>query len=194
MRAVRQIAVPPTYGSDPSPATAPDADIAARHPVCGDLGIRIDRAGTWFYHGSPIGRKEMVCLFASVLRRHPNGSYWLVTPVEAGQIEVEDVPFLAVELYVANGGRDMVVSLRTNVDEMVTVDANHPLRMAHDPQRPDEPIPYVLVRDGLEARLTRAVYYELVAYGFEEKVGEDPLYGIWSRGMFFPLGRLDGTS
>lgn len=189
MRASGALPVP----SAQDPQTTFGTDLDPRHHACGDLGIRIDRAGTWFYHGSPIGRKEMVCLFASMLRHRPDGSYWLVTPVEAGWIEVEDVPFLAVELFVHSSGRDMVVSFRTNVDEMVTVDARHPLRMAQDPQRPDEPIPYVMVRDGLEARLTRAVYYELVAYGFEETLGGDPLYGIWSRGQFFPLGTLDGV-
>lgn len=163
-----------------------------RQIVCGDIDIRIDRNGTWFYHGSPIGRKELVCLFASVLRRYDDGSYWLVTPAEAARIEVEDAPFLAVEAFVAGNGRDMTLSFRTNVDEVVTVDAEHPLRMGGDPQRDDQ-VPYVVVRGGLEARLTRSVYYELVALGTEEKVGGKPLYGIWSRGTFFPLGSLDGS-
>jgi len=155
----------------------------------GDLGIRIDRSGRWYYHGSPIHRKDMVCLFASMLMRRADGSYWLVTDDETGRIEVEDVPFLAVELFTGGGGRDMMVSFRTNMDELVTVDARHPLRVAEDP-RTGEPVPYVLVRDGMEARLTRSVYYELVAIGFEEKVGGDQLYGLWSSGTFFSLGRL----
>jgi len=160
--------------------------------VCGDLDIRIDRGGTWFYRGSPITRKEMVCLFANILTRRADGSYWLITPHEAGRIEVEDVPFLAVEMFTSGCGRDMVVSFRTNVDELVTVDAGHPLRVARDAF--GEPVPYVLVRDRIEARLTRPVYYELVARGFEEKVGDEALYGIWSKGTFFSLGRLDGTA
>lgn len=159
---------------------------------CGFLGIRIDRAGQWFYHGSPIGRKEMVCLFASLMERHKDGSYWLVSPDEKGWIEVEDVPFMAVEMFTCGSGREMVVSFRTNVDELVTVDGDHPLRLTECPDT-GEPVPYVMIRDGLEARLTRAVYYELVAHGFEEKVGEDDLYGLWSRGTFFPLGQLDST-
>jgi hypothetical protein len=156
----------------------------------GDLGIRIDRSGRWYYHGSPIHRKDMVCLFASMLERRADGSYWLVTDDEMGRIEVEDVPFLAVELFTSGGGRDMVLSFRTNIDELVTVDASHPLRIAEDP-RTGDPVPYVLIRDGMEARLTRAVYYELVDLGFEEKVGDDHLYGLWSSGTFFPLGRSD---
>ncbi len=156
---------------------------------CGDLGIRIDRQGRWFYHGSPIARKEMVCLFASMLRRRDDGSYWLVTPDERGRIHVEDVPFVAVEMFRCGAGREMVVSFRTNMDEIVTVDGDHPLRIVECPKT-GEQIPYVMVRDGLEARLTRAVYYELVAQGFEEKVGGEDLYGLWSSGTFFPLGRL----
>lgn len=155
---------------------------------CGALDMYIARDGRWFYHGTPIPRKEMVCLFASMLTRRDDGQYWLVSPTEEVMIEVEDVPFLAVELFTCGSGREMCFSFRTNVDEVVTLDAAHPLRMSDDCQsRP----PYVTVRDGLEARLTRSVYYELVALGVEEKVGEETVYGIWSRGRFFPLGRLE---
>lgn len=157
---------------------------------CGDLGIRIDRNGRWFYHGSPINRKEMVCLFASVLSRDDDGRYWLVTPQERGTIVVDDVPFLAVEMFTCQCGRDRVISFRTNVDETVTVDADHPLRIGECPET-GEPLPYVMVRDGLEARLTRSVYYELVAKGHEEILNGERVYGLWSSGTFFPLGRLD---
>lgn len=171
--------IPPA--TEPRPPEAPEG--------CGDLGIRIDRDGRWFYHGSPIGRKEMVCLFASVLRREADGRYWMVTPYERGTVAVEDVPFLAVELFACRCGRDKVISFRTNIDEMVTVDAEHPLRIGAGPTS-GEPQPYVLVRNGLEARLTRPVYYELVAMGFEEIINGERLYGLWSSGVFFPLGRL----
>ncbi|MBI5164693.1 MAG: DUF1285 domain-containing protein [Magnetospirillum sp.] len=171
------------------PLLAVEDDFADESEDCGDLGISIDRQGRWHYHGSPIRRKEMVCLFASMLERRRDGSYWLVTPDEKGRIEVADVPLLAVELFTGNGGRERVVSLRTNVDDLVTVDRDHPLRLAEDPVS-GEPAPYVLVRDGIEARLARAVYYELVALGCEEKVGGEELYGIWSSGTFFVLGRM----
>lgn len=170
-----------------APPGAPGAETPEN---CGDLGIRIDRDGRWYYHGSPIQRKEMVCLFSSMLTRRPDGSYWLVTADEMGRIEVDDVPFLAVELFHGGCGRDGVVSFRTNLDQIVTVDAGHPLRVADDPVT-GEPLPYVTVRDGIEARLTRAVYYELVALGIEEEVGGDKLYGLWSSETFFPLGRLE---
>jgi hypothetical protein len=160
---------------------------------CGDFGIRIDRSGTWHYRNSPIGRKELVCLFASVLERRQDGSYWLVTPVEQGRIEVEDVPFIAVEIFLNGSGRDMVVSFRTNVDEMFCLDEDHKLRVEIDPHT-GEPSPYVHVRDGLDARLARSVYYELVALGFEEKIGSKTVYGIWSKDLFFPLGNLDGSA
>lgn len=155
---------------------------------CGRIDMRIARDGKWFYHGTPIPRKDMVCLFASTLERRADGSYWLVTPAEEAEIEVDDVPFLAVELFVNGAGRDSAFSFRTNVDEMVTLDGHHPLRATYGGS--DTP-PYLLVREGLEARLTRSVYYELVALGVEEKVGEERLYGVWSSGIFFPLGRLD---
>ncbi len=157
---------------------------------CGDLGISIDRQGRWFYHGTPINRKEMVCLFASVLCRAPDGGYLLVTPGERGRIEVEDVPFLAVEMFTAGSGCEKVISFRTNMDEIVTVDADHPLRIEVG-DGAGEPSPYVMVRDGLEARLTRSVYYELVAQGWEDVRGDEKVYGLWSSGIFFPLGRLD---
>lgn len=156
---------------------------------CGELDIRIGRNGTWYYRGTPITRKEMLCLFASMLTRRADGEYWLVAPGEAGRITVEDVPFLAVEMFTSGAGRDLCVSFRTDMDEMVALDADHPLTVVYPPGAAD-PTPYVLVRDGLEARLTRSVYYELVALGWEEKVGEERLYGIWSNGIFFPLGRL----
>ncbi len=160
---------------------------------CGDLDIHIDRDGTWYYHGSPIGRKELVCLFASVLSRDAAGDYWLITPAEKGRISVADVPFIAVELYASGGGRDQVISLRSNVDQIVAIDATHPLRVVINPET-GEPAPYVTVREGLEARLARSVYYDLVDRGVEETVGGEDLYGVWSSGTFFAIGRLDDAS
>ncbi len=157
---------------------------------CGDFEIRIGRDGTWFYHGSPIGRKPLVRLFASVLRREADGGYWLVTPVERGRIVVDDVPFTAVELTVEGDGRDRALSFRTNIDDVATADADHPIRVARDPDS-GEPRPYIHVRDGLEARILRPLYYELVALGEEQRVEGETLYGVWSKGTFFPLGRLD---
>src|ERR1700754_4997267 len=123
-----------------------------RKSICGKIDMRIARDGKWFYHGTPIPRKEMVCLFASTLERRDDGSYWLVTPCEEAQIEVEDVPFLAVELFSCDCGRQRTLSFRTNVDELVTLDQPSQLRLCY--KREGNP-PYIRVRDGIEARLTR---------------------------------------
>lgn len=169
------------------------ADKRVFENICGDFGLSIRRDGTWFYRGSPIGRKPLVKLFASVLRRDGEGGYWLVTPAEKGRIEVEDVPFLAVEATIAGAGHEQTVTLRTNLDEIVTVDPDHPLRIEHDPAT-GEPSPYVMVRDGLEARLARPVFYDLVAHGEERDEGAKRVLGIWSGGTFFSLGALDAAS
>jgi len=161
--------------------------------ICGDFGLSIRRDGTWFYRGSPIGRKPLVKLFASVLRRDDEGHYWLITPAEKGRIEVEDVPFVAVEATLTGVGREQRVTLRTNLDEIVTIDRDHPLRVADDPVT-GAPAPYVLVRDRLEARLARPVFYELVEHGEERADGNARVLGIWSAGEFFRLGALDGDA
>ena len=156
--------------------------------ICGKIDMRIARDGRWFYHGTPIPRKEMVCLFASTLTRRPDGSYWLITPCEEAEIEVEDVPFLAVEMFSCSCGRQRNISFRTNVDELVTLDRPGQLRLCH---KAEGNPPYLTVRDGIEARLTRSVYYELVGIGVEEVVDGERLYGVWSKGLFFPLGPLE---
>ena len=158
-------------------------------PFCGDFDMRIGRDGTWYYRESPIGRKPLAKLFSTVLRREADGSYWLVTPVERGRIIVDDAPFTAVELTVSGRGRDQALTFRTNLDDEVTVDADHPLRVAHDAET-GEPSPYIMVRNGLEARLVRSVYYQLVELGEERREGGETVYGVWSRNRFFPLGSL----
>lgn len=174
---------------------APDgAASARRQPVdCGHFDITIARDGTWYYRGSPIRRLPLVRLFSTVLRREADGSFWLQTPAERGRITVEDAPFLAVELTRRGEGQQQELIFRTNIDESVAADGGHPLRVVNDPATA-EPSPYILVRDGLEARLSRPVFYELVEMGREERVGDATLFGVWSRGRFFPLGRLEGDS
>ena len=163
------------------------ASTGRRPPIDrGDLEMRIARDGTWFYRGSPIGRSPLVKLFASVLRREADGRYWLVTPAERGRVEVEDVPFLAVALTVEGEGRDQQLIFRTNLDEFVTAGPDNPLRV--ETAASGEPAPYILVRDGIEARLARPVFYELVELGTEEPIGETAQFGVWSRGEFFRLG------
>jgi hypothetical protein len=156
---------------------------------CGELGIRIGRDGTWYYQGSPIGRKPLVKLFASVLRRESDGQFWMVTPAERGTVVVEDAPFTAVEVTASGQGEDQRLKFRTNLDEEVVADAEHPIRVAHDPET-QAPSPYVLVRDGLEARLLRPVYYELVTLGETRRIDGEEQLRVWSGGKFFLLGRL----
>ena len=161
------------------------------NPVAGDRAreyhMRIARDGTWFHEGSPIRRKALVKLFSTVLRRDEAGDFWLVTPVERGRIEVEDAPFTAVEMSVSGRGRNQILSFRTNVDDMVRVDADHPIRVAED-EATGEPIPYVAVRGNLEALIVRAVFYELVDLAEEQWDGDEAMLGIWSDGVLFPLG------
>ena len=170
------------------PATAPGGEgRAVPFPdLCGDFSMRIDRNGTWYYRGSPIGRLALVRLFSTVLRRDADGVYWLTTPVENGRIEVEDAPFIGVELIAEGAGRNQIIHVRTNFDDLVRLDSEHPLRVVHDPVS-GEPRPYLYVRKGLEARLARAVYYHLVEIG--EAAEDGDTFGVWSGGVFFPLGQ-----
>ena len=184
------MACPSTY----SPFTLPGGGTRVRPPrvECGDLPFVIKRDGTWLYRGSPIGRKELVCLFSSVLRRDAAGDYWLETPAERGRIEVEETPWTAVELSWTGDGPSQVLSFRTNVDQVVSAGPDHPIRVRHDCLT-CEPTPYLLIRaDGtpLEARIGRAVYYELVALAVPGMVAGREVLGVWSQGRFFSLGDL----
>ena len=173
-------------------AAAKAARAAHRGPPrdLGDIAIHIAQDGSWFYRGTPISRESLVRLFASVLRRETDGSYWLVTPAERGRITVAEVPFLAVELTVANAGSHrQFLTFRTNLDEIVTAGPTQSLRIVTDPVT-GAPRPYLQVRDGLEARLTRPVFYELVELGVEEQIGGMSQFGVWSGEHFFPLGDL----
>jgi len=163
---------------------------------CGDLPFVIKRDGTWLYRGSPIGRKELVCLFSSVLTRDAEGDYWLETPAERGRIQVEETPWIAVELNwgCCGQGPGQCLTFRTNVDQVVTAGPEHPIRVSHHPLTA-EPTPYILVRhpEGgkpLEARIGRAVYYELVALAVPGCNRGKRCLGVWSSNVFFPLGDL----
>jgi hypothetical protein len=155
-------------------------------PYCGDIGLRIRRDGTWVYRDSPIGRPALVKLFASVLRKDADGRTYVVTPAEMVDVEVEDAPFLAVEMEVQGTGRRQEILFRTNVDDVVSCGHEHPLRFAE--QRPGGGLkPYLLVRGRLEALLTRALLHDLVALAVDEPHDHDRVSGVWSGGAFFPL-------
>jgi hypothetical protein len=180
--------------SPDKPGVANEIDASASRaksaPICGDFDIRIARDGTWYYQGSPIGRKALVKLFATVLRREADGSYWLATPYERGRITVEDAPFTAVELEIEGGGRDQTLVFRTNLDERVAAGPDHPIRVREDAAT-GAPSPYLLVRPGLEALILRPVFYQLVELGVGGDEPEGRTLGVWSGGRLFPLGRLD---
>ena len=153
------------------------------------LDMRIARDGTWYYRGSPINRMPLVKLFASALRRENDGSYWLATPAERGRVTVEDVPFIAVAVDREGEGRSQRLIFRTNLDEIVTASAQHPLRV--ETAADGTPAPYIRVRPGLDARLSRPVFYEVVDLGEEVAGDGETRLGVWSGGMFFDLGVLD---
>lgn len=158
---------------------------------CGDIDMRLARDGTWYYMGSPIGRKRLVKLFASVLRVD-DGKFYLVTPVEKIGITVDDAPFVAVEADLHGEGDDQVVVFRTNVDDEVIADKDHPIRIETDPET-GEPSPYVMVRDGLEALIARSVFYQLVDAGEEREIDGQIRLGLQSSGVFFEIGALEET-
>jgi uncharacterized protein len=164
--------------------------IARGRTNCGDIDMRIAVDGTWFHEGTPIGRKELVKLFSKVLTRDKAGRFWLVTPAEMARIQVEDAPFIAVEMTVCGSGRDQILTFRTNIDETVVADKDHPIRFEINPDT-GEPSPYVAVRKRMDARVARSVYYDLVSLGTEEKQNNESVFGIWSSGIFFPIGSLD---
>lgn len=154
-------------------------------PYCGDLDIRIARDGMWWYLGTPIGRVELVKLFASVLKLE-EGRYYLVTPVEKIGITVDDAPFVAVDFTVRDPGSGQVLTFETNVGDLTVAGPENPIRVVRDPET-GEPSPYVHVRRELEALIDRKSYYRLVDIGEHEDVAGTSWFGIRSGGVFFPI-------
>lgn len=155
-------------------------------PFCGDLDMEIAADGTWFYMGTPIGRPALVKLFSSVLRKDEDGKTYLVTPVEKVGIRVADAPFLAVEMHV--GARDgaQLLTFRTHVGDVVEAGEDHPLRFEIEPETMGVK-PYVHVRGRLEALVTRAVMYDLIALGRHEVVAGTSMFVVHSGGRAFPV-------
>ena len=162
-----------------------DAAAEDRH-----FGMRITRDGTWHYLGTPIKRLPLVKLFSTVLRREDD-RYWLVTPVERGLIDVDDAPFVAVEVTVEGEGQATRLTFRTNLDEEILAGPEHPIRVEIDPAT-EEPAPYIHVRDNLEALIARPVFYELAELAEEVEDGQEIELRIWSNGTVFSLG-MAGT-
>ena len=155
-------------------------------PYCGEIEMRIAADGTWFYRGSPIGRAPLVQLFASILRKDAD-RHVLVTPVERVGITVDDAPFLAVEMRREDDSGQPRLVFRTNVEDFVVVDAEHPLRF--ETGAADGVKPYVKVRGELWALVKRALFYDLVALGEVEAWNGEDWFGVRSSGLFFPMRR-----
>jgi len=154
-------------------------------PFCGDIDMRIAANGTWFYQKTPIGRLPLVKLFASVLKREGD-KYFLVTPVEKVRIVVDDAPFLAVEMSASDGDAGRVLRFRTNVDDWIAAGPGHALRFETQPKTGGLK-PYLHVRRDLWAKVTRALFYDLVALGEERDVDGKAMFGVFSQGEFFAM-------
>ena len=150
---------------------------------CGAIDMRIAADGSWHYMGTPINREALVRLFSTVLRHDADGGFHLVTPVEKIGITVEDAPFLAVEMHARGEGREQVLTFRTNVGDVVEAGPDHPLRFSEEADTGGLK-PYILVRGRLEAKLTRALLYELAELACEDEEGRT---GVWSAGRFFAM-------
>jgi hypothetical protein len=158
-------------------------------PFCGDLDMRIAADGTWYYQKTPIGRLPLVKLFASVLKKEGD-KYFLVTPVEKVGLTVDDAPFLAVEMTVARDDRDrQMLTFRTNVDDEATAGPGHALRF--EPEVTGGLRPYLHVRRDLWAKVTRALFYDLVALGEERDIDGKRMFGVASAGEFFAMAEAD---
>ena len=149
--------------------------------LCGDSEMRIARDGTWYHQGNPIGREAMVRLFSTVLRREPDGSHVLVTPVEKLSIEVESTAFRAIAMTMEGTRKSRTIAFSLDSGDAVIAGPDHPLTVV---ETPDGPSPRLGVRHGLEAELARPLYYELAEIALAE--GHDPP-GVWSDGAFFAL-------
>jgi hypothetical protein len=146
---------------------------------CGDSAMRIASDGTWFHMGSPIPRPAMVRLFSTVLRREPDGSHVLVTPVEKLTIEVDVTPFRALAMTSEGEGQHRTIAFDIDHADAVIAGPDHPILFVDGAHGPE---PRVLVRGDLEAQLARPVYYELAQLALDE-AGDPP--GLWSNGAFF---------
>jgi uncharacterized protein len=158
-------------------------------PFCGNLDMRIAADGTWFYLKTPIGRPALVKLFASVLKREGD-DYFLVTPVEKCGIRVDDAPFLAVEMKLEKGPKGQVLEFRTNVDDWVVCGPDHVLRFDLEAATGGLK-PYLHVRRGLWAKVTRTLFFDLVDLGEEREIGGKAMFGVSSMGAFFAMAPVD---
>ena len=158
---------------------------------CGDIPMRIAADGVWFYEGTPIGRAPLVRLFSTILKREGD-EFFLVTPVEKMRITVDDAPFQAVRVDAEGEGESRRLVFTTNMGDRVALGPDHPLAMR--PAAGDLGLaPYIEVRRGLEARITRSVLFELVELGEEREENGSAVIAVRSEGAWFALGPVEET-
>ena len=163
---------------------------STKRKLCGEIDMRIGVDGTWYYKASPIGRKELVKLFSSVLRRDDNGDFWLITPAEMARIRVDDAPFIVKELTATGNNETQLITFRTNVDTKVLLSEEHPLFVFVNPVS-NEPRPYITIKPRLDALILRSVFYQLVEIGTMLTIDGNDVWGVWSNGNFFPISAAD---
>ena len=156
--------------------------------LTGDMDLVITRDGKWVYEGHPIPRESATRLFSTILRKEDDGEFYLVTPVEKWRIQVEDTPLLAHSLMVRGEGQEQVLSVTTNMGDVIDINEEHPLIVGQYPDS-DEPRPVVMVRKGVEARLVSNAFYELVKLAEDREVDGETWHGVQSQGKFWKIGQ-----
>ena len=180
--------------SEQTKITAPFGILpTSQQRICGDIGMHIDRHGTWHYRGSPIERKELVKLFSKVLRRDNLGNHWLITPTEIAPVRVDEVAHVVVSMEVIGRGEIQTVRFKTLVDTVYDLSNLYPLRLEFNPQT-GEQVPYLKLDQGLEAKLNRSVFYDLANSAIEETVEGSFVLGIWSVGSFHIIGNVEKSN
>lgn len=153
----------------------------------GDIDIRIAADGNWYHEGRAFKRAALVKLFASVLRREGD-EYFLVTPAEKLRIQVDDAPFVAtlVEQIEENGQQAIVFT--TNIGERILLDNEHAIRIDVD-AKSAQPRPYLHLRAGLDALISRSAFYDLINMAVEIDRNQQRYLVINSLGTEFELGK-----
>lgn len=160
-------------------------------PFSGDMDMRIAVDGRWYHEGAVIRREALVRLFASILKLEEDGCYYLVSPVEKFRIQVDDAPFVAIQMETEGAGKSQYLMFTTNVGDQIQAGNDFPITVQIDDQ--GNPRPYILVRRNLKALIGRNVFYQMVGLGEEIERNGKPVLGVWSAGKFFELGELEKT-
>ena len=146
--------------------------------------IKIKSDGSWFHKGEKIKRLELIKLFSSALHFKKDGQHWLITPQERGLVEVEDAPFVIIDINCIGVGKSSECWFTTNIQEKFLLSLKYPLNIILN--KKNEPRPYIKLDRGLKALITRPVFYNMVDLAVRDKNND---YGLWSDNHFFPIGK-----